>query len=249
MKKSIIAIVIITIMVMAGFTGLAYYQPKTNSHNLVTPDSINTMPDITLYNTESFYGNYKGQNVFTGTVYYFYIPYGPGGETNPNYNWYVISVQIYRANDGVNLGGTSTCINLDSNNVWNVAYAPINKNPLSGGTVSVGITSSGPGVSVPLDYNGYSHGSSVGGNNGYCGGMVWNHETTIADQNSWNTLNGAYMGKVSASNSYAQVSGYTSISFYMWNTNGWEPWAGDSGWLSAQYDSGASCYVSYPNSV
>ncbi len=244
----IITMVIVLMFVMISFSNTVYTNNKNTFNNtIITPDSFSEHPIVNLYDTESFYGEYNNKQVFTGTVYYYYIPYANGGETNPNYNWYIIGVQIFRGSDGVNLGGTSVCINLNSNHVWNVDGGPIKKSPLSSPTITIG--AGGPSISTKLDYNGYDKGNFVNGDSDCCGGFVWNHCLTMADQNNWNTLSGGYAGKVSATNSQASVWGYTSISFYMWNTGGWWPYGSTSSWIYAEYDSGASCYITYPCSV
>ncbi len=254
MKKPIVLIMALLLLVFS-LSGLVVFindngNAAITTNQIVRPSSLPTTGDVVLWNTEGFTGNWNGNNqVFWGTAYYYYVGY-PQGESNPNYNWYIVAVQFFKGSgsDAVDIGGTYTSMDLYSNQVWNVNANPISKNPISTGTASVGLGTDAS-VTVSVGYNGYDTGTVSGGNNTTYGEFDWQHSYTIADQDTWSTMSGAYCGKVSATNSSAWVEGSVVVQYYMWWTGGWNPFAGTSGWVYATYNSGASSYITYPSSV
>ncbi len=238
----------------SGLVSLVHYSGNgiTNSSNTVAIPStaLPKQGNINLWKMEGFQGLVGSNQAFWGSGYY-YVGYGSGGETNPSYNWYIVATQYFprSGSDHWSIGGISTTMDIYSNHFWNVQASPISKSPISTGSATVGLSSSGPSIGVSVGYNGYDTGSVSGGNNGYYGQFNWQHDYTIADQDTWNSMSGAYMAKVSATYSQANVQGQVSISFYEWWTGGWNPFAGTSGWYSAQYNSGAYGTVTYPYSV
>ncbi len=255
MKNKLITFVIVLTMLFFSLSPListVHYNanPDSQQNKIVRPDNVPSTGNIVLWNTEGFTGNWgSNDQVFWGTAYYYYVGY-PGGESNPNYNWYVIATQFFKGSgkDAVDIGGTHTTMCLwSSNHVWNVNANPISKSPTSTGKGEVGLSTGY--VSVNVGYNGYDTGTISGGNPAAYGEFNWLHKFTIADQNTWGSMSGAYSGKVSATNAHAWAEGTVSIQYYMWWTGGWNPFAGVSNWAYATYDSGASGYATYPNSV
>lgn len=143
--------------------------------------------------------------------------------------------------------GAKTWMDLYPNQEWGVNAVLIYHTPIGGGAAAVGL--SGASVTINFDPNGYDKGIVSGGNAGYYGEFDWQHDFTLADQNSWGSISAAYCGKVSAVNSQAYAEGTVLVDFKMWWTGGWNPFAGTSGWVSATYNSGATYFVIYPNSV
>jgi hypothetical protein len=255
MAKKVIALIMALLPIifsLSTLTVLMHYNGNAanTTSQVVKPDSLPKTGDLLLWSTQGFTGNWNGNNqVFWGTAYYYYVGY-PGGESNPGSNWYIVATQFFKGSgsDAADIGGIYTSMALYSNQVWNVNANPISKNPISTGSASVGLGSSAS-VTVSVGYNGYDTGTVSGGNASYYGEFDWQHSYTMADQDTWGTMSGAYCGKVSATNSQASVEGSVSVQYYMWWTGGWNPFASGSGWVYATYNSGASQYQFYPNSV
>ena len=245
----IVAVAIVSMFIFSLTGATTMNQNRINTDQVAPPLSVTPYGNgVVLWNTEGFQGLYNGTQVFWGTAWYYYLQYGTG-ETNPNYGWYIVGLTINRGS-GPDSGYTGeTYANMDIYNswplseVWNVNAGPINRSPLSG-QVNIEVGTAGAGISFTTDGNGYDNGTVSAGTGGNYGEFDWTHSWTIADNWYWSTEYGAYCAKTSASNAQATTSGQVDLQYYLW----W-PSGSTSSWFFAQYDSGATDYVTYPYSL
>lgn len=246
----VIVVVVIASMFIISLTEVtAMNQNKANNEQVAPPPGVTPYGNgVMLWNTEGFQGLYNGTQVFWGTAWYYYIQYGTG-ETNPNYGWYIVGLTINKGSgpDSEYMGETYASMYIYNSwplsEVWNVNAGPINRSPWNG-AVTVDVGTSGAGISFTTDANGYDNGTVSAGTGGNYGEFDWSHSWTDADNWYWSTEYGAYCAKTSASNAEATTSGQVDLQYYLW----W-PSGSLSPWFSAQYDSGATDYVTYPYSL